>query len=229
MIGPEAAMIADAFNTNPMDLAGCNADNLRLILGQSDIVHLATHGTALFGSPWQSYLDTKPPFRVLDLAALTACARLVVFGCCWSGAGSANPGNDIVGFTHATLASGTQAYIGGLWKTADIASMVFMVLFYHEIADSLRGRSVRLAEAWRNAQVALYNSDAASVRTLLVEAQGLWREKVQREETRHLKLFKYSEKALNSFVLEYSRQGTVDFKHPAMWAPYILVDGSSFM
>ncbi|KAH6696778.1 CHAT domain-containing protein [Plectosphaerella plurivora] len=229
MIGPEAVMIADAFRTNPTDLAGCDTDKLRSIFGQSDIVHLATHGTAIFGSPWQSYLDTEPPFRVLDLAALTACARLVVFGCCWSGAGSANPGNDVVGFTHATLASGAQAYIGGLWKTADLASMLLMVLFYREIARSQEGgedggRRVRLAEAWRNAQVALYHSDMASVRALLVEAKDLWRDKVQSEETRFLERFQYSEKMLNSFLRLYSRQSTVvDFKHPAMWAPYILV------
>lgn len=224
MIGPEAVMIADAFNTNPIDLAGCNSDKLRSIIAQSDIVHLATHGTATFGSPWQSYLDTEPPFRVRDLAALTACARLVVFGCCWSGAGSANAGNDIIGFAHATLASGAQAYIGSLWKASDIASMLLMVLFYRELARSLQGQRVRLAEAWRNAQVALYNLDGASVRAMLVEVQGLWREKVQSEETLHLGLFKYSEGALNAFLRQYARSPTiVDLKHPAIWAPYILV------
>ncbi|KAF5696233.1 CHAT tetratricopeptide domain-containing protein [Fusarium mundagurra] len=224
MIGPEAVMIADTFNTNPIDLAGCNTDKLRSIIAQSDIVHLATHGTAIFGSPWQSYLDTKPPFRVLDLAVLKACARLVVFGCCWSGAGSANTGNDIIGFAHATLASGAEAYIGSLWKASDIASMLLMVLFYRELARSLQGQRVRLAETWRNAQVALYNLDGASVRAMLVEAQGLWREKVQSEETPHLGLFKYSEGALNAFLRQYARDPTiVDLKHPAIWAPYILV------
>jgi len=224
MIGPEAAMIACAFDTNPQDLAGAHPDELRAILGRSDIVHIATHGTALFGSPWQSYLDTTPPFRVLDLAALKRCARLVVFGCCWSGAGTANPGNDIVGFTHATLASGAQAFVGGLWKTSDVASMLLMVLFYREIARSLHGRPVRLAEAWRNAQVALYRSDVASARELLAEARSLWMDKLRCDETRYLERFKYSAGALNAFLVQYSRQGAVlDFKHPAMWAPYILM------
>ncbi|KAM6524465.1 hypothetical protein FALCPG4_010077 [Fusarium falciforme] len=230
MIGPEAVMVADAFKTNPMDLAGCDVAKLRTILGQSDIVHLATHGIALFGSPWQSYLDTKPPFRVLDLAALTDCARLVVFGCCWSGAGSANPGNDIIGFTHATLASGAQAYIGGLWKTDDIASMLLMVLFYRELARSLRGQRVRLAEAWRKAQVAMYNLDATSVRALLADAQRRWSDKVQTEEAPHLRLFKYSEDALD-VTLETCDEGDtiVDLKHPAIWAPYILVGYGDMM
>ncbi|KAJ0141215.1 Thiol-specific monooxygenase [Fusarium oxysporum f. sp. albedinis] len=227
MIGPEAVMVADAFKANPMDLAGCDVAKLRTILGQSDIVHLATHGIALFGSPWQSYLDTKPPFRVLDLAALTDCARLVVFGCCWSGAGSANPGNDIIGFTHATLASGAQAYIGGLWKTDDVASMLLMVLFYRELARSLRGQRVRLAEAWRKAQVAMYNLDATSVQALLADAQRRWSDKVQSEEAPHLRLFKYSEDALD--VNLDTCDTTLDLKHPAMWAPYILVGYGDMM
>jgi len=102
--------------------------------------------------------------------------------------------------------------------------MLLMVLFYRELARSLQGQRVRLAEAWRNAQVGLYNLDGASVRAMLVEAQGLWREKVQSEETLHLGLFKYSEGALNAFLRQFARNPTiVDLKHPAIWAPYILV------
>jgi CHAT domain-containing protein len=230
MIGPEAAMIADALDTSPVDLAACSNDELRSILGSSDIVHLATHGTAVFESPWQSYLDTQPPyFRVLDLAALTDCAaRLVVFSCCWSGAGSANPGNDIIGFAHATLASGTQAYIGGLWRTEEMASMLLMVLFYREIASRRQQKqNVRLAEVWRSAQIALYHADKEFVRTLLVEAKNIWSNMLQHEETKHtLEQFKHSEKCLDAYLREYSKKFTdapVRFKHPVMWAPYALV------
>jgi CHAT domain-containing protein len=230
MIGPEAAMIADALNTSPKDLAAYSTSELRSILGQSDIVHLATHGTAIFDSPWQSYLDSKPPcFRVLDLAALTDCAaRLVVFSCCWSGAGSANLGSDIVGFAHVMLASGAQAYIGDLWRTADMASMLLMVLFYREISSRRRQRqSVRLAEAWRSAQITLYHANKEFVRTLMVEAKDPWGDMLQREETKHvLELFKHSEKYLDAYLRDYSGKYTSaisNFKHPVIWAPYTLV------
>lgn len=38
------------------------------------------------------YLDIKHTFGVFESGWLTACGRLVGFGCPWSGAGPANPG-----------------------------------------------------------------------------------------------------------------------------------------
>ncbi|KLU90947.1 hypothetical protein MAPG_09472 [Magnaporthiopsis poae ATCC 64411] len=206
IIGPEAVMVADAFAADAADLASCTTDELRSILGHSDIVYLTTHGFSMAGSPWRCYLDAEPRFRVLDLAALaTACARLVVFDCCWTGGGSTNAGNDVIGFTHATLASGVRAYVGGLWQVHEVASLVLMVHFFRGLAagGSVRGDSnqrVRLGSAWRNAQVAMYNMDRVSAATLIDETLDLWRQKVNRKGLEFLQRFKYSEEFLFSLA-----------------------------
>ncbi|KAK3339811.1 CHAT domain-containing protein [Lasiosphaeria hispida] len=221
MIGPEAVMIADAFTTDAADLASCTTDELRSILRESNIVYLTTHGKSMDSSPWQAFLDTEPPFRVLDLAALaTTHARLIVFGCCWTGAGSANAGNDVVGFAHATLASGARAYLGGLWQVHELVSLVLMVYFFRELAAD---GSIHLASALRNAQIAMYHMDNSSVVVLIDETLELWRQKINREDTKFLQRFKHSESYLVMLRKRFSREAEeLDFKHPTMWAPFIL-------
>jgi len=221
MIGPEAVMIADAFATDAADLASCTTDELRSILRESNIVYLTTHGESMGSSPWQAFLDTEPPFRVLDLAALaTTHARLIVFGCCWTGAGSANVGNDVVGFAHATLASGAGAYLGGLWRVHELVSLVLMVYFFRELAAD---GSIHLASALRNAQIAMYHMDNSSVVALIDETLKLWRQKINREDTKFLQRFKYSESYLVTLRKRFSREAEeLNFKHPKMWAPFIL-------
>ncbi|KAH6708753.1 hypothetical protein BKA61DRAFT_579760 [Leptodontidium sp. MPI-SDFR-AT-0119] len=53
---------------------------------------------------------------ILDLARLHSNATLVIFEAHVSGLGEESIGNDLLGFSHAVLASGAIAFLGRLWK-----------------------------------------------------------------------------------------------------------------
>ncbi|KAK0262335.1 hypothetical protein LTR35_017724, partial [Friedmanniomyces endolithicus] len=112
-----AIHVASSFGAKPQAANGeFTQDNFIRMYEQSDILLVATHGTQSPKSAWESSLLLQPPFRVLDLARMHSNASLIIFEACVSGLGEESIGNDLLGFSHAVLASGATAFLGGLWR-----------------------------------------------------------------------------------------------------------------
>ncbi|KAF2718405.1 hypothetical protein K431DRAFT_348767 [Polychaeton citri CBS 116435] len=226
LIAAEGTAIASTFGSQPIDLDGeldklddnQQSNHLSHLFKTSSIVWIATHGTAIHTSPWQSYLHARPRFRVLDMAALENCAPLVVFTACWAGLGSATVGNDILGFAHAVLASGSQVFVAGLWTLEETASMLLMVLFFREVAANDGGEVV--GELWRRALVALYYMTPDSAQTLFRDIQRAWQTANQYGPV--LKGFN-NEKVEERLEWLIEDELFPDFQHPFHWAAYNMI------
>ncbi|KAJ4984125.1 hypothetical protein SVAN01_10357 [Stagonosporopsis vannaccii] len=186
---------------------------------QSDVLLIATHGTTGSQSAWESSLLLHPPFLVRDLVKMQSNASLVIFEACVSGLGEESIGNDLLGFSHAVLASGATAFLGGLWKLSDEASALLMLFLFEELRTEKGSKT--LARCWRNAQTRLYGLDAAGAATVFEDLRkrclraykaGL----VDREVATRLR-----------WTLEVSikeiLQLKVDYSHPFYWAPFVLM------
>jgi hypothetical protein len=150
----EAERVAALFDKAP--LLGDDATEGRIYetAGRSRLIHLATHGEYVSGSPYFSrvylngdndhdgMLEMHEIWDRLDLEG----TELVVLSGCETALGKVTRGDEIVGLTRAFLAAGSRAVISTLWPVEDEASAELMVAFYKRfvqeratVADALRG------------------------------------------------------------------------------------------
>jgi CHAT domain-containing protein len=185
----------------------------------SDVLLIATHGTQSTKSAWESSLLLHPPFRVLDLAKLHSHASLIIFEACVSGLGEESIGNDLLGFSHAVLASGATAFLGGLWKVSDEASALLMLFLFEEFRTD-KGRK-SFARCWRNAQIRLYGLDTTEAVAIFEELKndclrsyraGL----IEKDVAAKLRA------TLGIAIQDLQLEGA-DFTHPFFWAPFVLM------
>ncbi|GBO52880.1 hypothetical protein APA_681 [Pseudanabaena sp. lw0831] len=122
------------------------------------ILHLATHGQLLVGTPEDSFIVfgngekvTIGELKDWDLKNVD----LVVLSACQSGLGSKlGNGVEILGLGYQMQAAGARVAIASLWKVDDAGTQALMEAFYGE----LKKGDVPIAEALRKAQVSLIKS-----------------------------------------------------------------------
>ncbi|KAL2794865.1 CHAT domain-containing protein [Aspergillus keveii] len=217
-VGPEVVSVCSAFGVEQV-----KSDQFPQAMKAAELIHIAAHGTENYSSPWESTIlgDT---FRVLDMATKDCSASLVVFSCCLSGKGEINAGDDLVGFAHAVLQSGAQAFLGGLWRVCDELAMLLMHLFYKILSahrNAPPGAEISVADAWHQAVRDFYQLDARNALALVDELENLWRatrDTSARPDGDYGKLLFH----LNQ-VRSMITQGEVDFTSPRNWAPFALV------
>ncbi|KAL4755840.1 CHAT domain-containing protein [Aspergillus foveolatus] len=217
-VGPEVVSVCSSFGVEPV-----KRDEFLQSIEAAELIHIASHGTENFSSPWESTI-LGDRFRVLDMATKKCSASLVVFSCCLSGKGQISSGDDLVGFAHAVLQSGAQAFLGGLWKVCDQSTMLLMHLFYKILSahgNPRSGTAISVADAWHQAVRAFYRLDEQSALALINELENLWRATKgtsARPDGNYDKL-KYRLDELREILTE----GKADFTSPPNWAPFALV------
>lgn len=112
--------------------------------------------------------------RVIDIARLQNEASVVCFAACVSGLIEDNISNDMLGFSHAVIASGASTFLDGLWEVDDAATMVLMILSHRTL--KIRKQGVTLAASWRRTQIQLYEMGKPELKTLLEELLVTWDE-----------------------------------------------------
>ncbi|KAI2846493.1 hypothetical protein CBS12448_9494 [Aspergillus niger] len=217
-VGPEVVSICNSLRVLPTEKRRFLSS-----LNSSEIIHISSHGSENYSSPWESTV-LGDEFRVVDMAKIGTRASLVAFSCCLSGKGQISSGDDLVGFSHAVLQSGSLAFIGGLWKVDDATTMLLMHLFYKQLAaqrNDTKGGGTCLAVAWHRAVRELYRLDSRSAGTIHDELEEMWkatRGKTTRPEGDFTNL-KYMMDLLRSKI----DSGKLDFTLPCYWAPFSLV------
>ncbi|KAH7127245.1 CHAT domain-containing protein [Dendryphion nanum] len=153
---PVAIEMAASFRAKPEPATKTfTKDKFMEVYQQSDVLLIATHGDQSTKLAWESSILLHPPFQVLDLARLHSNATLNIVEACMSGLREESIVDELLGLSHAFLASGATTFLGGLREVSDKASALLMLFLAEEVKTSKRSKS--LARCWRNAQMRLYD------------------------------------------------------------------------
>ena len=160
------------------------------------IVHLATHGQLVVGTPEDSFIvfgnQEAATMSEIRLWTLTNVA-LIVLSACETGIGEKlGDGKEILGLGYQMQRAGARAAIASLWKVDDGGTQILMTAFYTALKQK-----VSFVEALRQAQIALIyaNQPAGSRPRGTIE--------------------------LTRTDVSSKTQGQLS--HPYYWAPFILI------
>jgi CHAT domain-containing protein len=186
---------------------------------QSTIIHLSSHGTFNEDSPMDSNVDLfDEPLTPLDLSRLAITARFVVFSSCLSAYSRVFDSGTALSFAHALLGSGACAFVGTLWVTGDVASLVFMVLFY----KAMMVKSLPPSGALADAQLIMRNFTDADKDRIVDDLLALFNEEAAK---------RGGSSMIENYVLNYRywidrqlrRYDVTDLRSPWSWAGFVLI------
>lgn len=144
-------------NFKPLYGGQANKRNLRQLVRQYGILHLATHGFLLEDQPEDSYLllagankEDYLTFRDIPLLPLQN-VEIATLSACQTALGDRGEGVEIAGLAYQFVRSGASTVIATLWSVNDQSTSTLMQHFYTE----LRQTGIQKAEALRQAQLKL--------------------------------------------------------------------------
>ena len=227
MAGIEALLIGQQFGITPLSAAKVSNEKFCHQMERCHIMHLSTHGYFDQAAPLLSCISLADNFRVIDLLRVRTKAFLVVFSACLSGTGTTNNGDDVLGFSHAMLAAGANAFLGALWSANDLVTMLLMILFYTQLLDAKA--PVTLTRLWHQACLMLYVAEPGQIKALLgsfvarwdkMEEKGLCPDAFVKNGRRKL------EKARDEWISK-SGEPTLNLKHPYFWANFVMIGNAN--
>ncbi|HBB31349.1 MAG TPA: hypothetical protein DDZ80_17995 [Cyanobacteria bacterium UBA8803] len=163
------------------------------------VVHFATHGAFVVGTPEESFILFGNGARVtlkdiekwnlknVDLVVLSACETGI--------GGKLGNGEEILGLGYQMQRAGARAVIASLWTVDDGGTQALMNGFY----AALQAGKITKAEALRQAQISLITGNY----TALGEQRGL--------------------NVVERFPDNLSSRVANQLSHPYYWAPFILI------
>jgi CHAT domain-containing protein/Tfp pilus assembly protein PilF len=175
------------------------------------LLHIATHGEFVPGSPDASYLllGTGEKLAIPKIATLQDLGNisLVVLSACQTALGEpGQDGNEINGISYYFLNAGAKAVMASLWSVNDDSTRVLMQHFYSNLAKGTSTAPMTKAAALRQAQLSLLRgnasiSDNPEQRGLVLEARP-------------------------GSPTPSTASTSSGFSHPYYWAPFILMGNS---
>ena len=224
MAGIESMLIALLLGTKPRNAQEMTREDMMKDFESCDWLHLGTHGSLDADAPFHSSLSLKDKLRVIDLLAVQSTVKMVVFSACFSGLGKATDRGDNLGFSHAVLAAGANAFIGALWHTHDLATLVHMYFFYWELLN--HRDKVSIATVWQRATYNLYHLDQQKNNGVIIMLDSFINGWDAAEELGFQpgRLVKNGRRKLEDLKEELTLSAIeIDFKHPYFWAPFIVM------
>jgi CHAT domain-containing protein len=203
----EAIAVGGLRKSSPLiGTAANHADVLRQ-LEDADVVHFATHGVLVEGSPFSAQLALAQGvgLTVPDLMGLDTSISLAVLSACDSGRGRATAAGDVIGLTRSLMAAGASEMVVSLWPVDDMAACLTMVRFHAELlADESPARALRTATG----------AARALTRSAAVEAyQDLTAGGAAADTIR----------IARNVTLSDDGAAHTDLSHPFYWAPFVHV------
>ncbi|MCB1055172.1 MAG: CHAT domain-containing protein [Acidobacteria bacterium] len=159
----EAAVLAELVPAERLLLALDSRARRSLLtggaVGQSSILHLATHGVADDARPWLSGLmlsrfdetgRSTPAFLGLkDVSELELHAELVVLSGCRTALGREVSGEGLLGLVRGFFDAGARRALASLWQVQDRSTAELMTTFYRSLLVDGQPASSALAVAQR--------------------------------------------------------------------------------
>lgn len=197
--GVEVETLAETVpNTTQLLDNAFNPEDTKPKMGDHTVLHFATHGAIVVGTPEESFIlfGDGTPVTIADIRNWNLSnVDLVVLSACETGlGGQLGNGEEILGLGYQMQRAGARASIASLWTVDDGGTQVLMNAFY----AALQGKNTK-AEALRQAQIALITGDYMALgeqRGLIVAPRV--RDGLKPEVANHL-------------------------THPYYWAPFILI------
>lgn len=233
-----ATVVAEILQSSVTTTNSMSPDRIRERFENANLVFFASHGKRPEHqrSAWQAEVLLRPddaepseytsidqvqPLRVIDLAKMRTQADVVVFCACVAAVGEVTNGNDLIGFSHAVLESGAQAFVGALWYTSDWATLLLMTFLHQNLVA--HARDTCLAECLQKAQARFYHLTVTEAVGLLEEAKTSW-ERAAPPEARSETLFNDCRYCIDQLAEQIQDlDHPVDFKDPYYWAPWVIV------
>ncbi|HEY9761191.1 MAG TPA: CHAT domain-containing tetratricopeptide repeat protein [Trichocoleus sp.] len=112
--------------------------NLKRLVKDATILHLATHGILDDDNNINSWLafasstDEDGKLTVEEIFQLDLAAELVIMSACETGLGSIT-GEGILGMSRAFMSAGTSSIVSSLWPVPDDATVFLMTVFHQEL------------------------------------------------------------------------------------------------
>ncbi|MGA9377530.1 MAG: CHAT domain-containing protein [Phormidium sp.] len=141
---------------------------LRDNLPRRNILHIATHGKFVPGSPDASYLllGNGTKLTIPDIQKLQGLSdiHLVVLSACETALGGPNAeGIEISGLSYYFLNGGAKSVMASLWQVNDGSTSQLMQNFYSNLANNTNDTQITKALALRQAQLKfLQSNDSAN-------------------------------------------------------------------
>jgi len=139
----EAQAIAKRLNISPLIGSQATESAVTRRMGQSRLIHLATHGilddlqTGFLGSlSFTPDANTNGYLESREIIALQLNAELVVLSACDTGRGEIT-GDGILGLSRSFIAAGSSSLLVSLWKVPDEPTGLLMQSFYQNLQDGL--------------------------------------------------------------------------------------------
>lgn len=158
------------------------------------------------------------------MLAIGSTVKVVVFSACLSGLSKATNRGDVLGLLHAVLAAGANIYIGALWHSNDLATIVHMFLFYWDLIH--HEDRVSIATLWHRATLALFSLKKENSEGIIgmVDAFVNGRDAAEEEGLRPGTVVRNGRRKLLDLKDEIESSGNeFDFTHPCFWAPFIIM------
>ncbi|KAI0194126.1 CHAT domain-containing protein [Xylaria flabelliformis] len=215
----EALYIARRHETWPMLADLTDREAFERQCQQSTIIHLSSHGTFNEESPMHSNVDLfQEPLTPLDLSRLAITARFVVFSSCLSAYSRVFDSGTALSFAHALLGSGACAFVGTLWVTGDVASLIFMIFFY----EAMMVKGLTPGSALAYAQFRLRNITEDDKNSLVDDLLSLFNQEASKTG---------GSSAIQQYVINYRywidrqlrRYDVSDLRSPWSWAGFVLI------
>ncbi len=166
--------------------------------GDSDMIHIATHGTFNRFQPLYSYLLMSPDdendglLTVNEIFDLDLSSELVILSACETGLGDLSEGDELTGLSRAFLYAGSPAIIVSLWKVDDASTSLLMTRLHQYI-----------------------KAGYPTATALSLAQRDLMDRKFSIMPDRSLTSVKWSSELSNAFDEPKS--------HPYFWAPFVLI------
>lgn len=136
--GERAAVLAARPNAVALDGDAATVDAVLSLLGRSEIVHLACHGSLRSDSPMFSSLSMADgPLTIYDVEGLSVPPRLVVLAACHAGASAVSVGDEVIGTASALLGAGVEAVIAPIVVVNDAATVAVMAELHRHLTERL--------------------------------------------------------------------------------------------
>lgn len=204
----EAIAVGGLRKTTPLIGAAASRAAVLGALENAEVVHFATHGVLVEGSPFSAELALSQAtgLTVPDLMGLDTSISLAVLSACDSGRGRATAAGDVIGLTRSLMAAGASELVVSLWPVDDLAASLTMVRLHAALID---GRSPAQA-LQASAEAVRGLTRAAAVESYKSFAAGGAAARSTRS-------------ARNVGPLDGGTAPPADLSHPFYWAPFVHV------
>jgi len=198
--GVEVETLAETVpNTTQLFDNAFNLEDTKPKMGDYNVLHFATHGAIVVGTPEDSFIlfGDGTPVTIADVRNWNLNnVDLVVLSACETGLdGNLGTGAEILGLGYQMQRAGAKASLASLWTVDDGGTQALMNAFY----AAWQGEAITKAEALRQAQIALITGDY----TALGEQRGA----------------RVAVRVRNGLKPEVMNH----LNHPYYWAPFILI------